>query len=120
MPEITAASIGPAPRGSAADPSHVGCTYERHRPEETVLYRVLQAEWKTFLSAMELADPPALPAFVVSEVEAFLRCGILAHGLILAKGAATAGAGPSGSAASDAVFVRAASADACATSPRAS
>ncbi len=85
VPEITAASIGPAPRGSAADPSHVGCTYERHRPEETVLYRVLQAEWKTFLSAMELADPPALPAFVVSEVEAFLRCGILAHGLILAR-----------------------------------
>lgn len=26
-----------------------------------------------------------LPAFVISEVEAFMRCGILAHGLILAK-----------------------------------
>jgi hypothetical protein len=26
-----------------------------------------------------------LPAFVVAEVEAFLRCGILAHGLVLAK-----------------------------------
>ena len=31
------------------------------------------------------ADPPVLPAFVVSEVEAFLKCGILAHGLVLAK-----------------------------------
>jgi len=31
------------------------------------------------------AEPPALPAFVVAEVEAFLRSGILAHGLILAK-----------------------------------
>ena len=28
---------------------------------------------------------PLLPAFVVAEVEAFLRCGILSHGLILAK-----------------------------------
>jgi len=46
-----------------------------------VLYRVLQAEWKTFLAEMDFAaDPPALPAFVVSEVEAFLRCGVLAHG----------------------------------------
>jgi Transposase zinc-binding domain/Putative transposase len=32
-----------------------------------------------------VADPPALPAFVVAEVEAFLRCGILAHGLVLAR-----------------------------------
>ena len=70
MPGITAARIEPAPRAAAGDPSHLGCTYERHRPEETVLYRVLQAEWKTFLSEMEVAaDPPALPAFVVSEVE---------------------------------------------------
>jgi hypothetical protein len=72
--------------GIAKDLGHVGCTYERHRPEEGVLYRVLQAEWRTFLAEMEsAADPPALPAFVVAEVEAFLRCGILAHGLILAR-----------------------------------
>jgi hypothetical protein len=51
-----------------------------------VLYKVLQAEWKTFLAEMEsAADSPALPAFVVAEVEAFFRCGILAHGLILVK-----------------------------------
>ena len=60
--------------------------HERHRPEETVLYSALQAHWKTFVSELEaVAEPPVLPAFVVAEVEAFLRCGILSQGLILAK-----------------------------------
>jgi hypothetical protein len=61
-------------------------SYERHRPEETVLYTTLQAHWKTFLRQLDAeAETPALPAFVVSEVEAFLRCGILAHGFVLAR-----------------------------------
>jgi hypothetical protein len=59
---------------------------ERHRPEETALYRVLQTHWKTFLADVEsAAEPAALPAFVVSEMEAFLKCGVLAHGLVLVK-----------------------------------
>jgi hypothetical protein len=50
--------------------------YERHRPEETVLYSALQAHWKTSVSELEVvAEPPVLPAFVISEVEAFLRSG---------------------------------------------
>jgi len=61
-------------------------SYERHRPEETVLHTTLQAHWKTFLGQLDAeAETPALPAFVVSEVEAFLRCGILAHGFVLAR-----------------------------------
>ena len=45
-----------ASRGSADD-------YERHRPEETVLYSTLQAHWKTFISELEaVAEPPVLPA----------------------------------------------------------
>jgi hypothetical protein len=60
--------------------------YERRRPEETVLYSALQAHWKTFVGELEaVAEPPVLPAFVVAEVEAFLRCGILSQGLILAR-----------------------------------
>jgi hypothetical protein len=59
---------------------------ERRRPEETVLYSALQAHWKTFVSELEAAaEPPVLPAFVVAEVEASWRCGILSQGLILAK-----------------------------------
>ena len=51
-----------------------------------MLYKTVQAHWKTFLSELEsAAEPPVLPAFVIAEVEAFLRCGILANGLILAK-----------------------------------
>ena len=47
----------------------------------------MQAHWKTFLNDLEAPGPDAgaLPAFVVSEVEAFLKCGILAHGLVLVK-----------------------------------
>ncbi len=63
-----------------------GTAYARHRPEDTVLYKTLQAHWQTFLCELEsAADPPVLPAFVVSEVKAFLRCGMLANGLILVK-----------------------------------
>jgi hypothetical protein len=28
--------------------------YERHRPEETVLYRTLQAHWRTFLAEVRI------------------------------------------------------------------
>jgi hypothetical protein len=76
----------PPARGADANGAHIGRSYERHRPEETVLFKVLQGHWKTFLAELESGtDPPVLPAFVVSEVEAFLRCGLLAHGLVLAK-----------------------------------
>jgi hypothetical protein len=82
------AAIGAAsPHSAAADhPSRAGEAHERHRPEETVLYETLQTHWRTFLSDLDSdGDSPALPAFVVAEVEAFLRCGILAHGFLLAR-----------------------------------
>ena len=54
-------------------------TYNRHRPEETNLYRVIADNWQTFLQtrAMENRD---VPKFVVEEFEGYLRCGILAYG----------------------------------------
>jgi|SRR5450631_276826 len=80
-----------------ASPIGAGLTtasFERHRPEETVLYTTLQAHWKTFLEELEAeADTPALPAFVVAEVEAFLRCGILASLLLVMGLAILAGTG---------------------------
>jgi hypothetical protein len=46
----------------------------------------VQAHWKTFLADLEgTADPPVLPGFVTAEVEAFLRCGRLEHGLVLVR-----------------------------------
>jgi hypothetical protein len=35
--------------GAGARPIHAECLYKRHRPEETVLFKLLQAHWKTFL-----------------------------------------------------------------------
>jgi len=83
---VGSACTSPTLSPLAEHPTHPGCAYERHRPEKTVLYRVLQAHWKTFVADIEsAAEPAALPAFVVSEMEAFLKCGILAHGLVLVK-----------------------------------
>ena len=80
-------AIAPNPGcNSNSTVANLGDPDRRHQPEASVLHKVLQAEWKTLLAEMEsAADSPALPAFVVAEVEAFFRCGILAHGLILVK-----------------------------------
>jgi hypothetical protein len=78
--------VGPATGGARHAAKVGGQPYERHRPEETILFKVLRAHWKTFVLDLEAAGPDgALPAFVVSEIEAFLKCGILAHGLVLVK-----------------------------------
>jgi hypothetical protein len=59
---------------------HPARTYERHRPEETVLHRTLAAHWPAF---RERADEHGgLPRFVVREIEEYLRCGLLEHGCL--------------------------------------
>jgi hypothetical protein len=55
--------------------------YERHRPEVTLLFRTVQNHWRDFLSEIKTGGGE-LPAFVTDEVEAFLRCGIPAHGFV--------------------------------------
>jgi hypothetical protein len=57
---------------------HEGHRYERHRPERTVLYRVVKTHWRRFRERIE--EVGSLPRFVVSEIEAYLRCGILEFG----------------------------------------
>jgi hypothetical protein len=63
----------------AAGHDSVAPAYERHRPEETVLYGVVQSELESFLARVR--DRP-LPRFVVREFRGFLECGILAHGFL--------------------------------------
>jgi hypothetical protein len=70
-------AISPGPRAAPSEGA-----YARHRPEETVLYRLLAEHWRSFLAATEAEDGSGLPRFVVDEVESFLKCGILAHGFI--------------------------------------
>ena len=56
--------------------------YERHRPEQTTLYRLVQQHAATFIAETEAATGVDLPQFVKDEFDAFLVCGILAHGFL--------------------------------------
>ena len=57
-------------------------SYERRRPDETTLYQVVQEHVETFFAQVELETGAGLPQFVKDEFEAFLECGILAHGFL--------------------------------------
>ncbi|SDZ13778.1 transposase zinc-binding domain-containing protein [Nitrosomonas sp. Nm33] len=56
--------------------------YERHRPEETTLYQLVQEHIETFFAQVETETGSGLPDFVKDEFDAFLECGILAHGFL--------------------------------------
>ncbi len=68
----------PALRAEAATTVH----YERRRPEATTLYRVVREHLETFLAQVEAGAAASLPQFVKDEFDAFLECGILAHGFL--------------------------------------
>ena len=46
-----------------------------------MLYQAVQSAWRTFVGAVE-AGERTVPRFCRREVEAFLKCGVLAHGLL--------------------------------------
>ncbi len=54
--------------------------YQRRRPEETLLYRLVEEHWPAFLERAEEAG--GLPDFVVDEFDAYLRCGLPEHGIV--------------------------------------
>ena len=54
-------------------------TYSKRRPETTVLYRVVQEHFATFVAMHDQSERP-LPPYVLSEFASFIKCGILAHG----------------------------------------
>ncbi len=56
--------------------------YERRRPEQTTLYRLVQQHAATFFAQAEDAAGADLPQFVKDEFDAFLECGILARGFL--------------------------------------
>ena len=78
MQTLSSTATRPAP-SSAANPAG----YQRHRPEETTLYRVVQTHLDTYLAFVDIETGDAgLPTFVTDEFDAFLACGILAHGFL--------------------------------------
>ena len=56
--------------------------YQRHEPEKTTLYKLVQANWRTFQEQVQYDMGYPLPDFVIKEFEEYLRCGILAHGFL--------------------------------------
>ncbi|MBI3457212.1 MAG: transposase, partial [Candidatus Rokubacteria bacterium] len=58
-------------------------TYQRRQPEQTLLYRTIAAQLPAFLARPAAEDGTGgWPAFVQREFEAYLKCGILRHGLL--------------------------------------
>ena len=54
-------------------------TCERHRPEETLLYGLIEQHYPRLLEHLE-AEGRSLPRFVKDELEVYLKCGRLEHG----------------------------------------
>ena len=65
----------------AAVPAPQQPQYQRRRPEQTPLYRLVREHYATFAAEVE-AQGASLPPFVKDEFEAYLDCGILAHGFL--------------------------------------
>ena len=66
-----------------ARPCPAAPTYQRRQPEQTVLYRTIAAHLPAFLARTAGEDDRGRwPAFVRREFEAYLKCGILAHGFV--------------------------------------
>jgi hypothetical protein len=55
--------------------------YERHRPETTLLYQLVERHYPDFLAALAERDRH-LPLYVEKEFEAYLKCGRLEHGFL--------------------------------------
>ena len=58
--------------------------YERHRPEQTPLYALIDEHFPRFLQRLE-AEGVSLPHFVKEEFEAYLKCGRLEYGFLRVK-----------------------------------
>jgi hypothetical protein len=63
-------------------PDRAPLHYERHRPEQTTLYRLVQQHAASFIEHTEVSTGAELPRFIKDEFDAFLECVILAHGFL--------------------------------------
>ena len=73
-------------RASDGAPVH----YERHRPEQTTLYRLLQRHAQIFFGQTEEATSASLPPFVKDEFDAFHGVSARGAGPHLGHGVAAA------------------------------
>ena len=59
-------------------------SYQRRRPEETLLYKTVATHLNTFLANLA-EEGKSLPKHVEKELWAFLECGVLAYGFVRLK-----------------------------------
>lgn len=65
---------------NAAPGSDVG-RYQRHRPEQTLLYRIVEQHHPAFTAHLA-AQGTVLPGYVQREFDDYLKCGRLEHGFL--------------------------------------
>ena len=58
-----------------------GARHQRHRPEQTLLYQLVERYYPEFVRLMVFQGSP-LPHYVTQEFDAFLKCGRLEHGFL--------------------------------------
>ncbi|MGQ0836634.1 MAG: transposase zinc-binding domain-containing protein, partial [Gammaproteobacteria bacterium] len=66
---------------TSAPDSNAAPVYARHRPEQTLLYRIIEQHYPAFL-AQRAAEEHPLPRYVQREFEAYLKCGRLEYGFL--------------------------------------
>jgi hypothetical protein len=54
-------------------------TYERHRPEQTLHYQLVEKHYPALIEQLD-AQGKSLPLHVHQEFDAYLKCGRLEHG----------------------------------------
>lgn len=57
-------------------------TYQRHEPEDSVLYQIVQENLETFLRLVQEETGYPLPDFVEKEFRDYLKCGLLVYGFL--------------------------------------
>jgi hypothetical protein len=55
--------------------------YQRHRPENTLLYQLVERYYPKFQLLLSEQETP-LPYYVQNEFEAYLKCGRLEYGFL--------------------------------------
>ena len=75
-------ATGRQPKSAIRAPDGAPLHYERHRPEQTTLYRLVQQQAASFIVHTEASTGGELPRFIKDEFDAFLECGIPAHGFL--------------------------------------
>ena len=72
------------PVGKETSPSNGVPRFERHRPEQTLLYQLVDRYYPAFEAQLAVEDR-VLPNYVRREFDEYLKCGRLEHGFLRAR-----------------------------------